>query len=371
MKPLILSILFILSFSIFAQYDFNRVNINGFGTFSYSRSTSDKFYSAFAGRVRDKNNFTSGSRAGITLNKSFDDHWDFTLQLLAKPDADNELSPQVDIFQMSWRPTSAFSIRVGRIRMPLWMISEYYEVGALIPWIRPPDEVYASLPIEELNGLSLSYRLENAGLTTEFDLYGGAGNMNTEGASSIRGELNNAIGSSLSFTYDFLSFRAAYLQGSFAANILKDVLSSSGTPGTSVVTNTRTAFNIGRTHFISLGVKSEFENTLVMSEFANWETSADSFKENQAYYILGGYYFMDKKLLVNFTFAQLTKVDSQIQFYSGRQKSKTIGINYQVSSNLVLKVQDKIVSPDGITFFSSDPGAKDVSIYEIAADFVF
>ncbi len=371
MKPLLTLLSIFFSVSAVAQFDFNKINVNGFGTFSFSRSTSDKEYVAYAGRVRDKNNFVSGSRAGITLNKSFDDHWDFTFQLLAKPNSDGEFNPQVDIFQMSWKPTSEHSLRVGRVRMPLWMISEYYEVGALIPWIRPPDEVYASLPIEELNGMNFTYKMENGDVSSEFDLYGGAGNMNTDGASSIRGELNNAIGTSLSLTYDFLSFRASYLQGTFSAKVFTDVLSASTTPGTSIVTNTRSDLNLGRTHFISIGTKSEFKNTLLMSEFANWKTSSNILKENQAYYILGGYYFLNKKLLVNFTYSQLTKVESSISFYSGRQKSKTIGVNYHVSSNLVLKVQDKIISADGVTFFSSNPGTKDVHIYEVAADFVF
>lgn len=371
MKLSIIAFLSVLSLSANAEFDFNKININGFGTFSYSRSTSDKEYVAYAGRVKDKNNFIAGSRAGLTLNKRFDDHWDFTVQFLAKSNPNGELSPQIDLFQLTWNPISSISVRTGRVRMPLWMISEYYEVGVLIPWVRPPDEVYASLPIEELNGVSVHYRFEKGDLFSEIDLYGGVGYMNTDGASSIRGELNSAYGTSLSLGYDFLSLRASYLHGIFTANVFTDAISSSSTPGTSIVTNTRTGLNLGSTHFISLGAKSEYKNTLIMTEYANWKSSSDLLKENQAYYILAGYYFLDKKLLLNFTHSELTKLQSSINFYSGTQKSKIIGLNYQINSNVILKLQDKIISPDGVTFFSSNPGTKDVNIYEVALDFVF
>jgi len=371
MRNIIFIFSFLLSSHSMAQFDFNRINLNGFGTFSFSRSTSDKEYVAYAGRVKNKNNFVAGSRAGLTLNKRFDDHWDFTLQFLAKPDRDGELSPQVDLFQLTWTPYSMLSIRTGRVRMPLWMISEYYEVGALIPWVRPPDEVYASLPLEELNGASVNYKMEKGAVLAEFDLYGGAGNMNTDGASSIRGELNNAIGASFSLGHDLLSLRVSYLQGTYTADVYTDAISASSTPGTSIVTNTRSSLDLGHTYFLSLGLKSEIENLLIMSEYAKWKSSASILRENQAYYILAGYYFLEKKLLMNFTYSALTKLDSQINFYSGRQKSKTIGANYHVNSNIVLKLQDKIISPEGVTFFESDPGRSDIHIYEFAVDFVF
>ncbi|WP_372654271.1 hypothetical protein [Halobacteriovorax sp.] len=362
---------FILSFNTLAQFDFNKINLNGFGTFSYSRSSSEVPYIAFDGRVKDENNFNSGSRAGLTLNKRFDPRWDFTLQFIAKPDADGELSPRVDILQISWDPIADLSMRAGRVRMPLWMISEYYEVGALIPWVRPPDEVYASLPLEELNGVSATYKILHNSFMSEVDIYTGTSNVLTDGASSIKGRLNNAIGSSISLGYKFLSLRASYLRGHFAANVYTDAISNSSTPGTSIVTNTRTNLNLGSTDFISVGLKSEYLNSLIMTEFAKWESSSSILKENQAYYILAGYYFLDRKILLNFTHSQHTKVDSGISFYSGRQKSKTIGLNYHVNSNIVLKVQNKTVSPDGVTFFSSNPGKKDVNIFETAIDFVF
>lgn len=371
MTSLIFIFSFILSVTTFAQFDFNKININGFGTFSYSRSTSQTSYVAFAGRVKNENNFTAGSRAGLTLNKRFDAHWDFTLQFLAKPDVDGELSPRVDIFQVTWNPISDLSVRAGRVRLPLWMISEYYEVGALIPWIRPPDEVYASMPLEELNGISANYKLRYGEYSSEIDFYTGASNMITDGASSIRGKLNNAVGTSLFLGYKFLSLRASYLRGTFTAKVFTDVISNSSTPGTSIVTNTRTDLNIGSTDFISVGVKSEYKKSLIMSEYAKWESSSDILKENQAYYILGGYYFFNKKVLLNYTFSQLTKVESGIAFYSGRQKSKTLGLNYHINPNIVLKLQNKAITPDGVTFFSSNPGPQDVNIYEAAVDIVF
>jgi hypothetical protein len=359
---------------VFGQSDLNKVNINGFGTLSYVRSDTEVPYN---GSITNKNNFNYDTKAGVTLNKSFTSEWDFTLQFLAEVDERGDIQPNVDILQVVYRPISELSIRAGRFRLPLWMISEYLDVGVLIPWIRPPDEVYSSLPIDELNGLNATYNFDLSNIIFDIDVYTGTGSITTEGDSAITGELNNVIGMAVSANYEFLTFRGSYSQGSFTSHTLTNTyISPNGVtcPNQTGITcelTTKSELNLGNAHFTSLGLKSEWGNTYFMGEYATWKTASDLIKESQAYYILGGYYFLDKRLLTHVTMSRSTKVESQLAIYQGRQKSYIFGVNYSANQNVMLKLDFRQVNPEGIGFFASDINKDKAHIWGAAVDFVF
>ncbi|MDR8526133.1 porin [Shewanella fidelis] len=54
-----------------------------------------------------------------------------------------------------------FEIKAGRLRLPLFLASEYYYVGQAYPWARPPQEVYDSiLGFTSYDGLSMAWHYE-------------------------------------------------------------------------------------------------------------------------------------------------------------------------------------------------------------------
>ncbi|WP_127714608.1 hypothetical protein [Halobacteriovorax sp. HLS] len=368
MRILILIITLVISFQSNAASIMDGLNINGFGTFTYQRSDSEAIY---YDSITNKNNFFLGTKAGISLNRSFSNEWDFTMMFLAKADRNGEITPHIDILQAAWKPNSNFVARVGRFRLPVWMISEYLEVGILIPWIRPPDEVYATIPLEEINGLNASYNFELSDLYFNIDAFTGVGALETSGDSKVQGTLDNVFGGVLSVNYDFLSLRGSYTQGDFASNIISTTLTPSGTAGSQVEVTVITEFNLGRTKMLSLGFKSEWENTYFLAEYAKWEASSNIVKENQGYYLLGGYYFLDKSLFTHFTYSRTTKVDSQLSFYQGRQESYIYGLNYSINQNLMTKLELRRVKPEGKAFFNKDLMGEDIHILGASIDFVF
>ena len=362
-------------FSLSSLASENSVNINGFGTMSYVRSNSDILYND---GIENKNNYNYDTKAGVTLNKFFSNEWEFAMQFMAQPDERGSIQPKVNILQVVYRPSSELSFRIGRFRLPLWMISEYLDVGVLIPWIRPPDEVYSSLPIEELNGVNANYTFDVASSIFNLDVFTGAGAIVTNGGTAITGTLDNVLGTSLSVAYDFLTIRASYVQGTFSSSTLSKNYIPGGSgpcvgvpPSSSCEITTETDLNLGNSYFTSLGLKSEWRNTLFMGEYASWKTSSDLIKESQAFYVLGGYYFLRKKLLTHFTMSRSTKVESLLSVYQGRQKSLIYGANYSVNQNVMFKLDFREVSTQGMGLFAKDLKGDKVHIWGVGVDFVF
>jgi hypothetical protein len=69
-------------------------------------------------------------------------------------------------------PIDNLSIKVGRVQMPLFAISDSREINYANTWIRPPNEVYGLANIEELNGVEASYKLPIGGTKLSLTGYG-------------------------------------------------------------------------------------------------------------------------------------------------------------------------------------------------------
>src|ERR1700722_12236486 len=56
-------------------------------------------------------------------------------------------------------PLNNLSIKVGKIEMPVFMISDSRDIGYANTWVRPPNEVYALSLNEELKGGEATYTI--------------------------------------------------------------------------------------------------------------------------------------------------------------------------------------------------------------------
>ena len=85
------------------------------------------------------------SRLGLNLQVAPDPKWRLAAQLVAQS-AKGEDAVKADWYFATYLPFEGLKIKMGRQILPLWMISEYIDVGRAYPWVRPPQEVYALNP---------------------------------------------------------------------------------------------------------------------------------------------------------------------------------------------------------------------------------
>ncbi|HEY5799430.1 MAG TPA: porin [Burkholderiaceae bacterium] len=98
------------------------------------------------------------SRLGAQAGVQFDERWSAVLQVVSERNLDGTFRPKVEWANLKYQATQDLSVRVGRIALPMMLASDYRKASYALPWVRPPVEVYGSVPISNSDGVDLSYR---------------------------------------------------------------------------------------------------------------------------------------------------------------------------------------------------------------------
>jgi len=101
---------------------------------------------------------------------------------------------------------------MGRIKQPVFLISDYLEVGYAYPWIRPPAEAYSNMPVDSIIGVELLYQTNVGGLNLAFQPYFGSNTEGVPGVSNVRFFADNYIGMAIrlessAFTFQISTFK--------------------------------------------------------------------------------------------------------------------------------------------------------------------
>jgi hypothetical protein len=113
------------------------------------------------------------SRLGLQLSAQLTPSVSAVVQVLAQQDENNSYRPELEWANVRWQPTPEFSIRGGRIVLPVFMVTDTRRVGYANPWVRPPVEMYAMVPVTHNDGVDASYRLDLASAANTFQLTAG------------------------------------------------------------------------------------------------------------------------------------------------------------------------------------------------------
>jgi hypothetical protein len=106
------------------------------------------------------------SRFGAQLTANVTSQLSAVLQLVTEQNYANSYRPEVEWANIKYQLTTDFDVRIGRIELPLFLVSDARKVGFVNPWVRPPGEVYNIEPITNNDGVDLSYRLHLGDTTT-------------------------------------------------------------------------------------------------------------------------------------------------------------------------------------------------------------
>jgi hypothetical protein len=132
-----------------ADFTANIFNPNGAG---YTRSWSPSVDSLIGGQVI--------ANFGPKLSAM--------VQAISEQNYDNTYTPHVEWANLKYQLTPEASIRIGRIVLASFLVSDTRNVGYANPWVRPPVEVYSLVPIDSSDGVDASYRLNWGQLVQTF-----------------------------------------------------------------------------------------------------------------------------------------------------------------------------------------------------------
>lgn len=98
------------------------------------------------------------SRIGAQLTAHLAPRLAAAVQVIAQQRYDDTYRPIVEWANLKYAVTPDFSVRAGRIVLPIYMVTDSRRVGYANPWVRPPVEVYSLVPVTSVDGIDANYR---------------------------------------------------------------------------------------------------------------------------------------------------------------------------------------------------------------------
>ena len=403
---------FALSTAYAQDSSFPSVKISGFGTGALTwADTGDAQFvrpnqaSGTSRNIRTGVDSNLGLQADLPLNS-----WlSVTAQGLVRRDAEDSYGAELTWAFAKARVSDQLSIRVGRIGLPVFMISDYRNIGFANNMLRPPAEVYSQVPFGSIDGIDATWQ-QNIGATTLTSQLA-VGNVKAPVAGNIHVEGKPIWALNLVAEHGPLSVRVGRSEGkisvadSVSLNTLVGSLRAAGAgyrfPELVTLAGDIEAIDKKAT-FTSFGLALDWNDIVVQSEFAK-RTSDAYMNDTSSWYVMGGYrigqvmpYYSHSTLSIDGAPANTVPAACPAGYPAactptmqalragvgrlrttgtgqGEQSTDTIGVRWDFASSVALKVQVDRVKPVGNGLLvNAKPGFRGpVTVGAVALDFVF
>jgi hypothetical protein len=349
-----------------AAADEITTTISGYGTLGGS-FTSDNQYAYH----HDGNEFTGAneqfdvaldSRLGLQAVVDFGSGLSVTAQELVKQRGSDEFSLGTEWLYVQYAPDSHWKLRLGRVALAAFLLSDVRNVGYAQPWFRQPNEVYGAESFQSLNGGQALYHvnlgpvglgLEGAfgNSTEQYFIDGVTSNVNAKNAYNV------AV--SLEYSNFLVRFAQTFLD----------------LPSTLPLSPTFAVTYVNHDKFNSVGLQYDDGKAIVLSEWAKRSENnipvlnAPAAASTQ-WYVAGGWRFGPLTPLVSYA---VQNVGTQAFAPPGSFHSWNGSLRYDVVRNIALKAQVSRAQAGNPEYWvTPNPASHEwVSVFSLGADFVF
>lgn len=163
MKAIILFTATFLLFSAmagFAKEANTGFTVKGFGTVGLSGTDTGRI--GFRRDIKETSGvtddwgFDTDSRLGLQLDADINASWHATMQWAARNNTGDFFEQNLDWAFLRRRVADGLDVRVGRMGLDVFMLSEYRNVGYAYLWAHPPHAFYAGLPVYHFDGMDIT-----------------------------------------------------------------------------------------------------------------------------------------------------------------------------------------------------------------------
>lgn len=344
----------------------DRLQIAGFGTVAATHSSVDKNSGAYfnptltAANSNKTWDFGMDSKFGLQATAQINPALSATVQALSQRDDSGAYSPTFEWAYVKYEFTPDTAVRVGRVGLPTFLISDNLNVGYAHPWLRAPVEVYKMMPLTHIDGVDALFRFHMGDTLIKVQPVFGSSRVTSPAAGEIK-------------THQLTAANVVVERGPWTARYGK-LQSDSVFAGASIKDN-----------FNSLGVIYDQDQWLLQGEYV-WRTTNDmpwplgTLKENTAYVTAG---YRIGNVMPNITFSRFVD-DTATGILNTTANTTSLGVRWDFYKNMALKAQwDHITRPSsrpGVGYignFSVAPGSsftadnKAVNVIAVGLDFVF
>ncbi|WP_026374859.1 porin [Aestuariibacter salexigens] len=268
---------------------FADLRFNGFASIAGGMTLSDN--ETYLGYDSDIS-FKPETLFALQVSADLSDGLTATAQILSQGSED--FDTEFAWAYLSYEMTDATTIRAGRLRIPLYLYSDFLDVGYAYPWVRPSSAMY-NLPFANYEGISVLHTT----MVGDWDvlLNFTAGSLSDTVFANVmptQADVDNMLGLNVNATYDWFNVYASYLRGDITiplapVNDFSNLLQQLGVPASSV---DKLRANDDAGSFFGFGFNIDYNNFLLTSEYSTWGAD-DSFIEESrdAWYVSAGYRF--------------------------------------------------------------------------------
>lgn len=356
---------------LFSPLSYAEIDISGYASFKAISNTNDAGVSYYNGLAPEGeiNTDSRESNLGIQFSTDISNKMDMTVVMSARGGPAGKYNFETEWAYANYKFNDDVSLRIGKVKGPFYMVSDYKDVGYAYPWASVPDEVYSTNPIRSVNGLDLVYQKTINDVSYLGELYYGAGNNTSyllpTALSALNGnttlcpaafapcftattqvpfKTHGMLGFNASVAFEGISFRAGYFTTKVDAFGQKDLEGEFG----------------------GLGMTIDKNNFVVYAEYIVRDTGPEleaAFPDVNAGYLTLGYRMGD--FLPYVTAATIGEGKDASQF-APKQTSTTIGFRYEMDDAASLKIEAKNIKPDNYGGFASADGLFDGLVTENA-----
>src|SRR5450830_1208326 len=376
----------------------DQLTISGFGTLAAAKSNTEEARFTRANQregTAGTNTFGLDSNLGLQATYSFDDKLSATTQILSRKATGDSFTTELAWAFVKYKVSDEVAVRVGRVVVPSFLISDYQNVGYANTMMRPPIEMYGQNIIENLDGADINWQhsFGDTNVTAQAVVGIARGKSFVPADHSEPRFQAPAGGFALSAEHGPVTLRFAHVQGKLKATDVKAINS---------LTNTLTSVGFGqlaqdisisegkRMAFTSVGLLADWNNIVVQAEYGMRRAKEPVYlSESNAWYTMAGYRF--GKVLPYYAHAKYDGKGSVIQtpaalaripalyagvkglLAGGDQASDIVGVRWDFAKSAALKVQvDHVKSGSSNGFLRDEKVAgKGVTVVAAGVDFVF
>jgi hypothetical protein len=381
--------------------DDGNLSISGFGTVGVAKSNTDdaKFarYNQADG-VGDSTRIGLDTNLGLQATYKINDWLSGTAQVLTRKATEHSFTTDLTWAFLKARINDEVSVRVGRVVVPTFLISDYQNVGYANTMMRPPIEMYSQNPIENSDGADINYQHAFGDLNFTAQAFAGVSRGKlfvSSGAGSTATYRAPAAGLSMSGEYGPFLLRFAHARADMHINDLQPINGLTTTLNTVGFTQLASdlTFTTGKKiAFTSVGGTMDWNNIVAQAEYAQRRAKdAVYLPDTNSWYTMVGYRI--GKVLPYYAHASAKGAGSSVTtpaalarvpalnaavtglLTSAEQTSDIVGVRWDFAKSVALKVQVDRVKPKAKSgLLINVPAAgynKDVIVVAAGLDFVF
>jgi len=393
--------------------DTSPVRISGFGTAALTWANTDKaeFGRPNQARGADQDPTTGvDSNLGLQADYTVNSWLSVTGQGLVRKDAEDDVGAELAWAFAKFKVSDEVSIRVGRMGLPVFMISDYRNVGYANTFLRPPAEMYSQVPLNSVDGADITWQHSIGDTTYTAQFAYGSTKNDIAGGASFEGRHLSALNlvaehGPLTLRFGRADAKVTVNNQASLTNFLATLRSAGAGYNLPALGTLADAISVNRkkASFTSVGAGLDWNDIVVQTEYAKRKT--DSYlNDTTSWYVMGGYrigkflpYYSHARLSIDGsvqnnvpagcpagypaacapTLGALSGVVANLKFSGigqGEQTTDTIGVRWDFYRSMALKAQIDRVRPDngpGLLIAPQAGFRGPVTVGAVALDFVF